>query len=101
MRIMTRDHALTILRQLRGALEARGIVHAGVFGSVARDAANARSDIDIVVTPAANARLDLIDLGGVQTLIDEAFGADVDVIVEPVKRRELRSAIERDRANAF
>jgi predicted nucleotidyltransferase len=98
---MNRARALTILRQLRAPLEARGIVHAAVFGSVARDEAGARSDIDIVVTPAKGARLDLIDLGGIQTVLDEAFGFDVDVIVEPVGRRELLAAIERDRANAF
>ena len=98
---MNRDRALAILRQLRAPLEARGIVHAGILGSVARDEASARSDIDIVVTPVKEGRLDLIDLGGIQTVLDEAFGFDVDLIVEPVKKRELLRAIERDRANAF
>ncbi|MGD0192686.1 MAG: hypothetical protein ABSD74_18260 [Rhizomicrobium sp.] len=43
----------------------------------------------------------LIDLGGIKAVLDEAFGVDVDVIVEPVKRRELSRAIERDRTDAF
>ncbi len=98
---MTRDEALAILRRLRASLEARGIVHAGIFGSVARGDERARSDIDIVVTPAESKRLDLVDLGGIQTVLDEAFRIDVDVIVEPVKKSELRQAIQRDRANAF
>jgi predicted nucleotidyltransferase len=40
---------------------------------MARDEAAETSDVDVVVTPAAGRQLDLIDLGGVQTLLDEAF----------------------------
>ncbi len=79
--VMNRERALDILRQLRRPLEARGIAHAAIFGSVARDEAGARSDIDVVVTPHHGRRLDLIDLGGVQSLLDESFGGiDVDVV---------------------
>jgi uncharacterized protein len=99
---MTRDRALEMLRQLRLRLEARGIAHAGLFGSVARGEANGRSDIDVVVTPALGRRLDLIDLGGVQTLLEEGFGAvDIDVVVEPVEEGGLMAAIQRDRVHAF
>ena len=98
---MKRDQALTILRRLRTPLEARGIAHAAIFGSVARGDGTEASDVDVIVTPAIGARLDLIDLGGVQTLLDEQFGLDVDVVVEPVKKTELRRAIQRDRADAF
>ncbi|MGD0190762.1 MAG: nucleotidyltransferase domain-containing protein [Rhizomicrobium sp.] len=98
---MTRDDALATLRRLRPSLQVRGVAHAALFGSVARGQATRGSDVDIVVTPSDGARLDLIDLGGIQTVLDEAFGTDVDVIVEPVRKRELRRAIERDRANAF
>jgi uncharacterized protein len=99
---MNRDHAVEILRSLRRALQARGIAHAALFGSVARSEAGCRSDIDIVVAPVEGARLDLIDLGGVQTLLDESFGgASVDVIVEPVKNPQLSRAIQQDRIDAF
>jgi predicted nucleotidyltransferase len=99
---MTRDRALTILRQLRQQLETRGIAHAGLFGSVARDSAGAQSDIDIFVTPAMGKRLDLIDLGGVQSTLEAAFaGVEIDVVVAPARNRNLASAIQRDRADAF
>jgi predicted nucleotidyltransferase len=98
---MTRDSALEMLGKLRASLEARGIAHAALIGSVTRNEATVRSDIDVVVTPAHGARLDLIDLGGVQAVLDEAFGMDVDVVVQPVRKQELRRAIERDRADAF
>ena len=98
---MTRDQALTILRRLRVPHEARGIVHAAIFGSVVRGEETERSDVDVVVSPANGVKLDLIYLGGVQTLLDEQFGLDVDVVVESVKKPELLRAIQRDRADAF
>lgn len=98
---MSRDEALSILRALREPLLARGVARAGLFGSIARDQGTAKSDVDIVITPAADKRLDLFDLGGVQTLLDEAFGRDVDVIVEPIHKPGLGRAIERDRVDVF
>ncbi len=99
---MKSAHAIEVLRSLRARLEARGIAHAGVFGSVGRDGAEMFSDVDVVVTPATGRRLDLIDLGGVQTLLEEAFGERaVDVVVEPVRKVTLKIAIARDRVDAF
>ncbi len=98
---MNREQALAILRDLRAPLEARGIAHAALFGSVARGDNTERSDVDVVITPADGARLDLFDLGAVQTILDEGFSRDVDVIVEPVRKAELRDIIQRERANAF
>jgi len=99
---MNRDRALEILTTLRPSLEERGIAHAAIFGSVGRDDAREASDIDVVVTPSRRRRLDLIDLGGVQTILDEGFaGVSVDVVVEPVRRRDLKAAVERDRVDAF
>lgn len=99
---MNRSDALEILENLRPRLEARGVAHAGLFGSIARNAAGKKSDIDVVVTPAPGRRLDLIDLGGIQTVIEEGFaGLDVDVVVEPITRSDLKRAVERDRVNAF
>jgi predicted nucleotidyltransferase len=99
---MNRARAIEVLRTLRPRLEARGIARAGIFGSVARDAARANSDIDVVVTPADDRRLDLVGLGGVQTVLEEGFaGLDVDIVVEPIRRAELKAAVERDRFDAF
>ncbi|MEX2494825.1 MAG: nucleotidyltransferase domain-containing protein [Woeseia sp.] len=100
--MLNRARALEILRQQRSRLESRGISHAGVFGSLARDEAQASSDIDIVVTPASGRRLDLIELGAVQSLLEDAFaGFDVDLLVDPIRRPDLLAAVSRDRANAF
>jgi uncharacterized protein len=99
---MNRRDAIDILKKLREQLEARGVAHVGIFGSVAREQATTASDVDIVVTPSAGKHMDLIDLGGIQAILDESFGGcDVDVVVEPVRKADLQSSIERDRVAAF
>ena len=99
---MDRARAIEVLQELRPRLEARGIVHAGIFGSVGRDRAGAASDVDVIVTPHDNLRLDLVDLGGIQTLLEEGFaGIDVDLVVEPIRRADLQAAVERDRVDVF
>jgi predicted nucleotidyltransferase len=98
---MNSEPALNILRGLQAPLAAPDIAHAAIFGSVARRKENALSDIDIFVKPAEGGRPDLFDLGGVQTILEEAFGSEVDVVVSPVRNGEIRAAIARDRADAF
>jgi predicted nucleotidyltransferase len=99
---MTRERALAILRELQPALEARGVAHVGLFGSVARDAVRTGSDIDLLVTPAVGRRLDLIDLGSLQTLFEYAFdGSEIDIVLAPVHEPTLQASISRDGVLAF
>ncbi|MFQ5564413.1 MAG: nucleotidyltransferase family protein [Parvularculaceae bacterium] len=99
---MNRELAIETLKRVRPQLARRGIAHAAIFGSVARGDAGALSDIDVVVAPAPGVFLNLFDLGGVQSILEEAFvGVNVDVVMEPIRRPRLRHAIERDRARAF
>ncbi len=99
---MDRDHAISILHSLRPALKARGIDHAGLFGSIARGEFGAKSDVDVLVTPAIGRSLDLFDFGGVQDILEKGFsGFDVDVVVAPIRRRELKASIERERLDVF
>ena len=99
---MTRERAIDVLHSLRASLEARGVAHVGIFGSVSRGEADDASDIDIIVTPSTHRRMDLIDLGGVQTLLDEGFvGLAVDVVVAPVAQPNLKEAIDRDCVSVF
>jgi predicted nucleotidyltransferase len=93
---MNRDRAIEDLRTLRPRLEACGIARAGLFGSIGRDAASANNDIDVVVPPSSDKRLDLVDLGSLQKVLEEGFaGLDVDVVVEPSRRAALKAAVER------
>lgn len=98
---MDRDQAIRILNDLRPALQARGVAHAGLFGSVARGESDAGSDVDVVISFAPGARVGGFNLGGVQLELEEAFRKPIDLVVEPVGDQRLRDAIERDRAHAF
>lgn len=99
---MNRNAALSILGRIRPQLEARGIAHAALFGSVARESATATSDIDVMLTPATGATLGLFDLGAIQSILEEAFaGLRVDIVLAPVKKPALRQSIERDAAHVF
>ena len=94
--------ALESLRRIESKLGARGVAHAGVFGSVARGVAGADSDIDVVVTPSDGYRFDLVGLGAIQELLELTVpGRRVDLVAEPVVRTELVDALRRDRIDAF
>jgi hypothetical protein len=62
---MRRDEALRRLRENRESLAALGVTHAYLFGSVARDAATAESDIDVVVDAEGGKPLGLFRLARV------------------------------------
>jgi predicted nucleotidyltransferase len=99
---MGRDRALQVLKSVQSSLEARGVAHAALFGSVARDQAHPSSDVDILVTPRQGVRLDLFALGAIQTILEDAFrGLRVDVVAEPIRRPHVRDSINRDRLHAF
>ena len=99
---MNREAALSVLKTIQPTLQARGVAHAILFGSVARGSATAASDIDVMLTPAPGVNLDLFDLGALQTLLEEAFpGHGVDIVLAPVRKASLRQAIGRDCAHVF
>ena len=75
---MTRDSALTELMKCKKELEEKyGILRLGVFGSVARNEADDKSDIDVVVqldTP------DLFTIAGIKYDLEDRLHKQVDVV---------------------
>ncbi|MCL4716726.1 MAG: nucleotidyltransferase domain-containing protein [Hyphomonadaceae bacterium] len=99
---MDRTTALRILRELQSSLHARGVEHAALFGSVARGQNRPLSDIDVLITPKPGRKLDLFDLGAIQSILESGFeGRRVDVLVEPIRQTEIREAAREDRVHAF
>jgi hypothetical protein len=89
-RVFTPDLAQAIqrLRAHRAELEAGGIAHAAVFGSVARGEARPDSDIDILIETAPARRIGLFGLTGLKRRVSELLPrADV------VDRRSLHPEI--------
>ena len=92
---MKRAAALEILTRSKPTLAQRfGVTRLALFGSSARDVAQAESDIDILVAfvgPATSARY-----FGVQFFLEDLFGCPVDLVTEKALRAELRPFIENE-----
>lgn len=90
------------LRQRRDELSGYGIAHVAVFGSVARGEATHSSDIDILIEPAPNEHLTLIDLSAVRRILEDALGASVDVVTTQMLRHSETGRIaEQESVRAF
>ena len=92
---MNRAEVLDLLARNKPTLVARyGVDRLALFGSTARDAARADSDIDILVYfngPATSERY-----FGVQFFLEDLLGRPVDLVTDKALRPELRPFIERE-----
>ena len=87
------NDALRLLKDHKAELRRRGVIHAAVFGSVARDQADAASDVDILIELDPTKRLGLFEYAGLKLYIAELFGVDrLDGPVDVVSRKSLKEA---------
>ena len=95
---MTRKEVLEQLACLKPELEKRfGVTRLALFGSIVRNEAKATSDVDILVAfdgPATSKRY-----FGVQFLLEDELGQDIDLVTEKALRPELRPFIEKEAIN--
>lgn len=97
-RCMDKHHVLETLRDHRHELEAAGIVHLRVFGSVARDEGDVFSDVDLMAEFDKSKRLTLVKIGSLQGRLTDLLGVNVDLsssdwMREPVRSRAMSEAI--------
>jgi uncharacterized protein len=92
---MDRQRVLELLAEQKPRLaELYGVSRLAVFGSIARDAAGADSDVDVLVAfdgPATSERY-----FGVLFYLEDLLGRPVDLVTEKALRAELRPFIERE-----
>ena len=92
---MNRSTTLRLLTDHKNELMRRfGVSRLALFGSVARDAAQQGSDVDVLVAfdgPATSARY-----FGVQFYLEDLLGCPVDLVTEKALRPELRPFIEKE-----
>lgn len=100
-RPVTLARAIEILRKHRERLEAIGVVHASVFGSVARGEAARGSDLDVVVELDDAKVRTVYDFAGVWRAISDLFPVSVDVVERDVLRERMKQRVEADMINAF
>jgi predicted nucleotidyltransferase len=97
----TLAHVLTVLRAHEAVLRGRGILHAGVFGSVARGEDTVTSDVDIVIEIDYGSGFGTSDLIDVEEHLARAIGRRVDVISAGGLKPGKHDAIRRDAVAVF
>jgi len=76
---MTRAEALRKLRSAAGAIKALGATSLYLFGSTARNKANAKSDLDLFIDFDPRGRFNALDLVAAKRLLEENLGVTVDI----------------------
>jgi uncharacterized protein len=71
---MTREEIIATIRNNAEALKAEGVTKLAIFGSRVRGDNRPDSDIDILVEVAPDASFSLLNLIGVQHIIEDATG---------------------------
>ena len=98
---MTREDVIAILRAHEEELRRQGVIHAALFGSLARGEARPDSDIDVLVELDPKAKIGLWGYAGVIDYIDGLFSNQVDVAQRAGLKPHVRPSAERDAVYAF
>jgi len=83
---MTRDEIIAKLKQAAPALRAEGVTGLAIFGSRARGNARDDSDLDVLIDVDPQAKFSLLDLVGVQHIVEDATGLEAQA--------EMRRSLE-------
>jgi predicted nucleotidyltransferase len=100
--LLERDRVLRILREHEVEIRARGVTRLRMFGSMARGEAAPESDVDLIADIDRSTRFSLLDLVGLQYLLRDLLGREVDVgtTVERMRPR-MRQRFEADALEVF
>ena len=99
------SHVFGTLRALEPELRAAGVRHVSVFGSVARGEATATSDVDLALDLAPDSVPPgfqfVAHIERLKQRLATALSRDVDIVVLPARRPELRETLSREAIAAF
>jgi len=98
---MNRNHVITTLRAHEAELRNRGVLHAALFGSLARNEAGDSSDIDIMIDLAPDAHIGVFEYVGITQYLADLFPNRVDVANRATLKQLVRPSAERDAVYAF
>jgi predicted nucleotidyltransferase len=93
---MNKQDAIDVLRRHQVDLRAHGVIHAALFGSVARGEAGPKSDIDILIELDPDLKLDIFAYAGLKRYVAELFEGRVDVVNKEALKPHLRQPVSAD-----
>jgi predicted nucleotidyltransferase len=93
--------AIDRLHALEPALRSAGLTALYLFGSRARGAEDAGSDVDLLFEAEGAGRLSLIDQARLQHELSDALGTPVDLIERSALRPAVRRMAESDMLRIF
>lgn len=89
------------IRVLQSQLEAEGVDHLALFGSRARGDNKPGSDVDLLVEVDPTRRFSLLDLIGVEQIVENATGISANAIMRRSLRQDFATAIANDLIEVF
>jgi predicted nucleotidyltransferase len=98
---MNREQIIAKLCAHEPELRRRGVLHAGLFGSVARGEATPSSDIDILIALEPDAPIGVFEYVGITQYLADLFPNHVDVANRDRLKALVRPSVERDAVYAF
>jgi predicted nucleotidyltransferase len=98
---MDRQAILDRLRENQRQLRARGVLHAALFGSRARQDARPDSDTDILVELDPDRRLSVYEYVGLKEFVATLIDGPVDVVAREYLKTPLRAPTAADAIYAF
>jgi uncharacterized protein len=98
---MNCEQVIATLRAHGAELRRRGVLHAALFGSVARGEPGPNSDIDILIELDPSAEVGVFDYVAITQFLADLFPVRVDVANRGGLKALVRPRVERDTIYAF
>ncbi len=98
---MNRSDIITVLQAHEAALKARGVAHAALLGSVARDEQRRDSDNDIMIELDPDSRVSMFEYVDIKEYIASLFQGPVDVVNRDGLKPFVRPRAAADAIYAF
>lgn len=95
------NHVIGVLRAQQATLTRMGVLHAAVFGSVARGDSRDNSDVDVLVEVDPSRVTTIFDIGEIQQSLEEWMGRSVDVARRDRLRPNVALEVAQEAVHAF
>ena len=98
---MVKRDIIEKLKKHENELRQKGVTHAAIFGSYAREEQKIGSDIDILIELSPSYEMDIFSYVGLKNYIAHFFDCPVDVIHKAALKKELRGIVEKEAVYVF